>query len=92
MTVGSDPRFEMFVYFDDVDEAVAQLRGVDGRVLKQPEDMFWVSAWPTSPTRTSVEVLLRIYAKCLDGGDALVRRRVQAALGYADIEGSTTAR
>jgi lactoylglutathione lyase len=39
--VGSDPRFEMFVYVDDVDEAVAQLRGVDGRVLKGPEDMFW---------------------------------------------------
>jgi lactoylglutathione lyase len=38
--VGSDPRFEMFVYAD-VDETVAQLRGVDGRVLKGPEDMFW---------------------------------------------------
>jgi integrase len=34
----------------------------------------------------SVEVLLRIYAKCLDGGDALIRRRVQAALGYADTD------
>jgi hypothetical protein len=34
----------------------------------------------------SVEVLLRIYAKCLDGGDTLVRRRVQAALGYADTD------
>jgi integrase len=34
----------------------------------------------------SVEVLLRTYAKCLDGGDALVRRRVQAALGYADTD------
>jgi hypothetical protein len=33
-----------------------------------------------------VEVLLRIYAKCLDGGDALIRRRVQAALGYADTD------
>ena len=32
----------------------------------------------------SVEVLLRIYAKCLDGGDALVRRRIESALGYAD--------
>jgi hypothetical protein len=32
----------------------------------------------------SVEVLLRIYAKCLDGGDALVRQRVQSALGYTD--------
>jgi lactoylglutathione lyase len=39
--VGSDPRFEMFVYVDDVDETVAQLRAVDGRVLKEPEDMFW---------------------------------------------------
>jgi hypothetical protein len=34
----------------------------------------------------SVEVLLRIYAKCLDGGDALVRRRVEAALGCADTD------
>jgi integrase len=32
----------------------------------------------------SVEILLRIYAKCLDGGDALIRQRVQAALGYDD--------
>ena len=32
----------------------------------------------------SVEILLRIYAKCLDGGDAEIRRRVQAALGYDD--------
>ena len=31
----------------------------------------------------SVEVLLRIYAKCLDGSDALIRQRVQAVLGYA---------
>jgi hypothetical protein len=30
--------------------------------------------------------LLRIYAKCLDGGDAEIRRRVQAALGHADID------
>jgi hypothetical protein len=37
----------------------------------------------------SVEILLRIYAKCLDGGDALVRRRVQAALGYADTDAVT---
>jgi integrase len=38
----------------------------------------------------SVEVLLRIYAKCLDGGDALIRQRVQAALGYADNEYDVT--
>lgn len=30
----------------------------------------------------SVEVLLKIYAKCLDGGDAALRRRVQWALGH----------
>jgi hypothetical protein len=37
-------------------------------------------------------VLLRIYAKCLDSGDALVRRRVEAALGYAAAEATTAAR
>jgi hypothetical protein len=40
----------------------------------------------------SVEVLLRIYAKCLDGGDALIRRRVEAAFGHADIDAATDAR
>lgn len=29
----------------------------------------------------SVDVLLRVYAKCLDGQDAEARKRVQAALG-----------
>jgi integrase len=32
----------------------------------------------------SVEILLKIYAKCLDGGIELFRRRVQEALGYTD--------
>jgi hypothetical protein len=40
----------------------------------------------------SVEILLRIYAKCLDGGDALIRQRVQTALGYAAAEVTTAAR
>ena len=31
----------------------------------------------------SVEVLLKIYAKCLDGGTDLLRARVQKALGHA---------
>jgi integrase len=39
----------------------------------------------------SVEVLLRIYAKCLDGGDALVRQRVQAALGHGVTDIATDA-
>jgi hypothetical protein len=34
----------------------------------------------------SGQILLRIYAKCLDGGDAEIRRRVQAALGHADAD------
>jgi integrase len=38
----------------------------------------------------SVEVLLKIYAKCLDGGDAMIRRRVQEALGHADAEATPT--
>jgi integrase len=32
----------------------------------------------------SVEVLLRIYAKCLDGGAEQLRRRVEAALGHVE--------
>jgi integrase len=30
----------------------------------------------------SVEILHRIYAKCLDGGEAVLRQRVQVALGH----------
>jgi hypothetical protein len=30
----------------------------------------------------SVEVLLKVYAKCLDGQDETARRRVMAALGH----------
>ena len=50
-----------------------------------------VSTWLNGgvpPTRValwaghSVEILLKIYAKCLDGGEEELRRRVQAALGH----------
>jgi lactoylglutathione lyase len=34
--VGSDPRFEMFVYVDNVDETLARLRDGDVPVLKGP--------------------------------------------------------
>jgi integrase len=37
-----------------------------------------VAAW----ARHSVEVLLKIYAKYLDGGSQLLRQRVQRALGH----------
>lgn len=30
----------------------------------------------------SVEVLLKVYAKCLDGQDEIAKRRVQEALGH----------
>jgi hypothetical protein len=30
----------------------------------------------------SVEILLKIYAKCLDGGAEVLRRRVERALGH----------
>jgi lactoylglutathione lyase len=41
VTVGSEPRFELFVYVDDVDQTVERLRGAGVRVLRDPEDMFW---------------------------------------------------
>jgi len=37
-----------------------------------------VAAWAGH----SVEILLKIYAKCLDGGTELLRQRVQQALGH----------
>ncbi|WP_433556543.1 hypothetical protein ACQPWY_30875 [Pseudonocardia xinjiangensis] len=32
----------------------------------------------------SVDVLLKVYAKCIDGGDVIARRRVMQALGHSD--------
>jgi hypothetical protein len=39
----------------------------------------------------SVEILLKIYAKCLDGSAELLRRRVQAALGHGPDGGGNMA-
>jgi lactoylglutathione lyase len=49
--VGSGPRFEMFVYVDNVDETLAAFRDGDVQVLKAPEDMFWGErvAWIADP-------------------------------------------
>jgi lactoylglutathione lyase len=41
LATGSAPRFELFVYVDDVDAAVAGLRDVGATVLREPEEMFW---------------------------------------------------
>jgi lactoylglutathione lyase len=38
--LGSGPRFEMFVYVDDVDEVVTRLRE-SAPVLREPADMPW---------------------------------------------------
>jgi lactoylglutathione lyase len=39
--VGSQPHFELFVYVDDVDAQVEELRRDGVGVLREPEDMFW---------------------------------------------------
>ena len=41
LTPGREPSCELFVYVDDVDAEVDQLRRVDVQVLREPEDMFW---------------------------------------------------
>jgi lactoylglutathione lyase len=38
---GDGPRFELWVYVDDVDETVARLREAGVPVLAEPEDMPW---------------------------------------------------
>jgi len=39
--VGDGPRFEMFVYTDDVDRLFAELRAEGITVLREPADMAW---------------------------------------------------
>lgn len=66
----------------------------DSPLAKRPYDLRHaaVSTWlngGVEPTRVadwaghSVGVLLRVYAKCLDGGEAVARQRVETALGGA---------
>lgn len=38
---GPGPRHELFVYVEDVDEAVAALRESGARVVREPADMPW---------------------------------------------------
>jgi integrase len=84
----------------DFEEALARLR--DLVEAKTPYDFRHaaVSTWLNGgvPPITmaewaghSVEVLLRIYAKRMHGSDALVRRRVEVALGYAHTNTATDA-
>jgi integrase len=46
-----------------------------------------VAAWAGH----SVEILHKIYAKCLDGGTEVLRRRVQTALGHGPQAGGNLA-
>ena len=41
MTLGEGPRFEMYVYVEDLDATVEQLRSGGVPVLREPEDMPW---------------------------------------------------
>lgn len=38
ISMGKDPRFELFVYVDDVDAAAAELRGA---LMREAQDMPW---------------------------------------------------
>ena len=40
-SMGDGPRFELFVYVDDVDSAIRSMRAADVPVLREPEDMPW---------------------------------------------------
>jgi lactoylglutathione lyase len=41
LEVGSAPRFELYVYVEDVDGVVAELGSAGGTVLREPGDMPW---------------------------------------------------
>jgi lactoylglutathione lyase len=41
VSLGDGPRFELWVYVDDVDETVRRLRGAGVPVLADPADMPW---------------------------------------------------
>ena len=41
LAMGEGPRFEMFIYVEDVDAALEMLGGSGTAVLKDPEDMPW---------------------------------------------------
>lgn len=41
LDVGTEPRFELFVYVRDVDQEVGELRDAGHAILRDPEDMEW---------------------------------------------------
>jgi lactoylglutathione lyase len=53
LELGDGPRFELFVYVDDVDESLARALEAGAPLLSAPEDMPWESAWAAWPIRTA---------------------------------------
>lgn len=49
--VGTEPRFELFVYVEGVDRIVDELRGGGATVFRKPQDMPWGErvAWVADP-------------------------------------------
>jgi lactoylglutathione lyase len=41
LSTGDGPRFEMYIYVADLDDAVKQLGNADVTILREPEDMPW---------------------------------------------------
>jgi lactoylglutathione lyase len=41
IAIGSDPRFELFVYVDELDAEVQRVRAGGGPVLREPAEMPW---------------------------------------------------
>ena len=41
VSLGDAPRFELFVYVDDVDEAIESMRASGVPILREPENMPW---------------------------------------------------
>ncbi len=55
---GAGPCFELFVYVDDVDRTVSELRATGASVLREPADMFWGErvGWVTDPDGNPIAV------------------------------------
>lgn len=68
-------------------EVVAGPLGATPYTLRHACVSTWLNGGVSAPQVAewaghSVEVLLKVYAKCVDGQDAIARRRAEQALGY----------
>ena len=60
LEMGTEPRFEMFIYVDDLDETVEALRARGTPVLQEPTDQPWGerTAYVTDPEGNPVSLAL----------------------------------